>query len=233
METQLMLNENSWICKDNKLINASYKLSVRELKLVLAIASMVNAFDEEFKDYIISIKDFAKFLEVDLSTNENLYSKVKRASGLLLSKRVTIHEKKGDFQTVWLSGIKYYDDECTVAVNFHPKLKEYYLQLQKSTQCRLKNITNLNSEYSLKIYECLKQYEKTGSRIYDLLELKKFLGVEKQYDRYYNLKLRILLVTQKEISEKTDICFEFEEIKEGRNIKAIKFYIKSNCNDNE
>jgi plasmid replication initiation protein len=228
-----MLNENSWICKDNKLINASYKLSIRESKLILAIASMVNAFDEEFKDYIISIKDFAKFLEVDLSKNENLYSKVKRASGLLLSKRVTIHEKEGDFQTVWLSGIKYYDDERTVAVNFHPKLKEYYLQLQKSTQCRVENITNLNSEYSLKIYECLKQYEKIGSRIYDLLELKKFLGVEKQYDRYYNLKLRILLVTQKEISEKTDICFEFEEIKEGRNIKAIKFHIKNNCNDNE
>ena len=228
-----MLNENSWICKDNKLINASYKLSIRESKLILAIASMVNAFDEEFKDYIISIKDFAKFLEVDLSKNENLYSKVKRASGLLLSKRVTIHEKEGDFQTVWLSGIKYYDDERTVAVNFHPKLKEYYLQLQKSTQCRVENITNLNSEYSLKIYECLKQYEKIGSRIFDLLELKKFLGVEKQYDRYYNLKLRILLVTQKEISEKTDICFEFEEIKEGRNIKAIKFHIKNNCNNNE
>ncbi|MFT5874935.1 MAG: plasmid replication initiation protein [Clostridium sp.] len=229
METKLDINENSWICKDIGLINASYKLSIGELNLVLAIASFINPFDENVNDYIINIKDFAKLLKVDLSTNKNLYSSVKRASGLLLSKRVTIHEKYGDFQTVWLSGIKYYDNESKVAVSFHPKLKKYYLQLEEYTKYRLKNISDLNSEYSLKIYEALKQYEEIGEILYGLEELKVFLGVEKQYDRYYNLKQRILIVTQKEISEKTDISFEFVEIKEGRNIKAINFYIKSNC----
>jgi len=223
-----MLNEDSWICKDNRLVNASYKLNVGELKLILAISSMVNPFDEKFKDYIISIKDFAKLLGVNLSTNKNFYSRVKKASGILLSKRVTIHEKEGDFQTVWLSGIQYYDREGKVAVSFHPKLIKYYLQLQKYTKYRLKNITNLNSEYSLKLYEALKQYEKIGERIYDLDELKKFLGVEHEYDRFYDLKRRILLVTQNEISEKTDISFEFKEIKEGRSIKKIKFNIKTN-----
>jgi len=231
LEKQILLDEDSWICKDNRLVNATYKLNIGELKLILAISSMVNPFDEEFKDYMISIKDFAKLLEVNLSTNKNFYSRIKRASGLLLSKRVTIHEKDGDFQTVWLSGIKYYDNEGKVAVSFHPKLKKYYIQLQAYTKYRLKNITNLNSEYSLKFYEGLKQYEKIGVRIYELKELKKFLGVEKLYDRFYDFKRRILLVTQKEISAKTDISFEFEEIKEGRNIKAIKFYIKNNCKD--
>ncbi|MBU3114756.1 replication initiation protein [Clostridium lacusfryxellense] len=233
MENKLMLNKESWICKDNRLINASYKLNLGELKLILAISSMVNPLDKEFKDYIISIKDFAKLLDVNLSTNKNFYSRIKRASGLLLSKRVTIHESDGDFQTVWLSGIKYYDNEGKVAVSFHPRLIEYYLQLQQYTKYRLKNITDLNSEYSLKLYEILKQYEKVGERIYDLEELKKFLGIENQYNRYYNLKKRILLVTQKEINEKTDIFFEFEEIKEGRSIKAIRFYIKANKTKNK
>jgi len=228
-----MLNEDSWICKDNRLVNASYKLSVGELKLILAISSMVNPFDEKFKEYVISIKDFAKLLGVNLSTNKNFYSRVKKASGILLSKRVTIHEKVGDFQTVWLSGIQYYDNEGKVAVSFHPKLIKYYLQLQKYTKYRLKNITNLNSEYSLKLYEALKQYEKIGERIYDLKELKKFLGVENEYDRFYDFKRRILLITQKEVSEKTDISFEFEEIKEGRSINAIRFKIKGSKTKNK
>lgn len=228
-----MLNEDSWICKDNRLLNASYKLNLGELKLILAISSMINPLDKEFKDYVINIKDFAKLLDVNLSTNKNFYSRVKRASGLLLSKRVTIHEADGDFQTVWLSGIKYYDNAGKVAVSFHPKLIKYYLQLQEYTKYRLKNITDLNSEYSLKLYEILKQYEKIGERMCNLEELKKFLGVEKQYDRYYNLKKRILLVTQKEINEKTDISFEFEEIKEGRSIKAIRFYINTNKTKNK
>jgi len=228
-----MLNEDSWICKDNRLVNASYKLSIGELKLILAISSMVNPFDEKFKDYVITIKEFAKLLGVNLSTNKNFYSRVKKASGILLSKRVTIHEKEGDFQTVWLSGIQYYDNEGKVAVSFHPKLIKYYLQLQKYTKYRLKNITNLNSEYSLKLYEALKQYEKIGERIYELKDLKKFLGVENEYDRFYDFKRRILLITQKEVSEKTDISFEFEEIKEGRSIKAIRFYIKANKTKNK
>lgn len=228
MENELMISEDSWICKDNKLVNASYKLSVGELKLILAISSMVNPFDEQFKEYIISIKEFAKLLQIDLSTNKNFYSRVKRASSLLLSKRVTIHEKDGDFQTAWLAGIKYYDKKGKVAVSFHPRLKKYYLQLQEYTKYRLRNVTNLNSEYSLKLYEALKQYEKIGERIYTVDELKKFLSVEKQYDRFYDLKRRILNVTQKEISEKTDISFKFEEIKEGRSIKSVKFYIKPN-----
>lgn len=228
MENELMISQDSWICKDNKLVNASYKLSVGELKLILAISSMVNPFDEEFKEYIISIKEFAKLLQIDLSTNKNFYSRVKRASSLLLSKRVTIHEKDGDFQTAWLAGIKYYDKKGKVAVSFHPRLKKYYLQLQEYTKYRLRNITNLNSEYSLKLYEALKQYEKIGERVYTVDELKKFLSVEKQYDRFYDLKRRILNVTQKEISEKTDIYFNFEEIKEGRSIKSVKFYIKPN-----
>ncbi len=223
-----MLNEDSWICKDNKLINATYKLSIGEQKLILAISSMVNPFDEEFKDYTISIRDFAKLLDVDLTTNKNFYSRIKRASSLLLSKRLTIHEDDGDFQTVWLSGIKYYDNEGKVDVSFHPKLKKYYLQLQKYTKYRLRNITNLNSEYSLKIYEALKQHEKVKERLYNLEDLKRFLGVENQYDRFYDFKKRILIPTQKELNEKTDISFNFKEIKEGRSIKHIKFYIKAN-----
>ena len=118
-------------------------------------------------------------------------------------------------------------------MSFHPKLIKYYLQLQEYTKYRLKNITDLNSEYSLKLYEILKQYEKIGERTCNLEELKKFLGVEKQYYRYYNLKKRILLITQKEINEKTDISLKFEEIKEGRSIKAIRFYIKANKTKNK
>ena len=228
MENNLILNENSWVCKDNKLVNASYKLNLGELKLILAISSMVNPNDERFKDYVITIKEFAKLLNINLNTNKNFYGRIKRASGLLISKRVTIHEADGDFQTVWLSGIKYYDDEGKVAVSFHPRLIKYYLQLHQYTKYRLKNIIDLNSEYSLKFYEVLKQYEKLGERTFEINELKKFLNVENLYKRYYNFKKRILLVIEKEINEKTDISIRFEEIKTGRSITNLKFYIKDN-----
>ena len=89
-----------------------------------------------------------------------------------------------------------------------------------TTLYRLKNITNLNSEYSLKFYEGLKQYEKIGVRIYELKELKKFLGVEKLYDRFYDFKRRILLVTHLAIMGDHKIT----------TIEAIKIYDSSKGN---
>ncbi|MGG7153656.1 replication initiation protein, partial [Clostridium neonatale] len=63
----------------------------------------------------------------------------------------------------------------------------------------------------------------------ELEELKKLLGAtEKSYSIYQNVKNRIILKAQKELKEKTDICFDFEEIKTGRKVTSIKFFIKSN-----
>jgi plasmid replication initiation protein len=45
---------------------------------------------------------------------------------------------------------------------------------------------------------------------------------------YQNVKNRILISGQREISSKTDISFEFEEIKTGRKVTSIKFQINDN-----
>ena len=42
------------------------------------------------------------------------------------------------------------------------------------------------------------------------------------------MKPKVLLVAQKEINNKTDISFDFEEIKTGRKVTTLKFYINAN-----
>ena len=49
MENKIDKN-NVLVCKHNNLINASYKLNLGEQKLILAISSMVNPYDEDFKE---------------------------------------------------------------------------------------------------------------------------------------------------------------------------------------
>ncbi|WP_251862436.1 replication initiation protein [Clostridium sp. Marseille-Q2269] len=224
--------ETALVCKHNNLINASYKLNLGEQKIILAISSMVNPKDEEFKDYYLSVNEFAKLMNINLSKNTALYSRLKRKSSMLLSKRVTIHEPDGDLQSTWFASIKYFDKEGKMAFCFAPRLKKYYLQLQQYTKYRLKNISNLNSEYSIRVYELLKQYEKLKIRIMDMDEFKNAIGLDKeQYPRFYDLKKRVLLVSEKELKEKTDISFDFEEIKVGRKVTGIKFYITKNKKD--
>ncbi|BDR68557.1 hypothetical protein K144316041_p10600 (plasmid) [Clostridium tetani] len=55
----------------------------------------------------------------------------------------------------------------------------------------------------------------------------------KSYNVYANLKNKVILQAQKELNEKTDIKFTFEEIKTGRKVTSIKFYIVCNKNNKD
>ncbi|AFK94369.1 MULTISPECIES: replication initiation protein [Thermoanaerobacterium] len=222
-------DEKAIVCKGNNLINASYKLTLGEQRVVLAISSMVNPKDKEFKDYYITINEFAELMDINLSSNTGLYTRLKRLSGQLLSKRITIHEPDGDLQANWFSSIKYFNNEGKMAFSFDPKLKKYYLQLKQYTKYRLKNIAGLKSQYSIRMYEILKQYEKIGERTLTIKELKDMfqIGVN-EYKLYGDFKRKVLLPAQKEINKKTDLSFEIEEIKTGRKVTSLKFIISKN-----
>ena len=62
--------------------------------------------------------------------------------------------------------------------------------------------------------------------IIELEELKSIIGAnEKTYSVYQNVKTKCILQAQKELKKLTDIRFDFEEIKTGRKVTSLKFYI--------
>ncbi|MBF0548445.1 MAG: replication initiation protein [Candidatus Riflebacteria bacterium] len=92
------------------------------------------------------------------------------------------------------------------------------------------NITvHLRSTYSIKIYELLKRFENLKEAVFHLDKLKDILGVnEHEYILYGHFKSKVILVAQKELLEKTDIAFTFEEIKDGKKVSEIRFFIHKN-----
>ncbi|MEH7569563.1 replication initiation protein, partial [Priestia megaterium] len=116
-----------------------------------------------------------------------------------------------------------------ITLQFHPSLKYLFLELkEKFTSYQLENVVRLNSVYSIRIYELLKQYERLRKRELTLEELRHFLAIEPtKYKQYGHFKSKVLAVAQKEINNKTDIHFEFVEIKTGRKVTSIEFIITS------
>lgn len=53
------------------------------------------------------------------------------------------------------------------------------------------------------------------------------LGVTDKYLEYHNFKKRVLNKAKTEINEKTDLSFDFEEVKTGRMVTGIKFFINT------
>lgn len=129
----------------------------------------------------------------------------------------------------WLSSSAYSKGSGIIRLCFDPKLKRFLLQLKSHfTNYRLENVVQLKSQYSIRIYELLKQYEKIGQRVFLLEELREILGIEEgEYVLYGNFKQKVLLVAQKELKGKTDLSFELEEIKVGHGVGKLRFYIKS------
>jgi len=88
----------------------------------------------------------------------------------------------------------------------------------------------MKSKYSPRIYEILKcnEFKKQGYIEIEIDELRKLLKTEGMYHQYQDFKRKIIIQTQKELKKLTDISFEFEEIKTGRKVTSLKFYIKAN-----
>ncbi|NLK00097.1 MAG: replication initiation protein [Clostridia bacterium] len=62
---------------------------------------------------------------------------------------------------------------------------------------------------------------------------RRVLKCEDIYARYSDFKRRVILMPQKELKKYSDIYFEFREIKTGRSVTALKFYIKTNTKNIE
>ena len=121
-------------------------------------------------------------------------------------------------------------EESQITFEVNKKIKPYILNLTHNfTKYYFENIARMKSSFSIRVYELLKQYENIGSRSIDLIKLRHFLNIgDGKYLKYSNFKNKVLLVAQKELKEKTDLYFEFEEIKTGRKITDINFIIFKN-----
>lgn len=221
------MSKHMLVTKSNNLIEARYKLTVEEQRLILFLVSMIQPTDEDFKSYTIKVKDFMQLVDVK---NKGIYKQFITISESLSGKTVTIKKENSTLVTSWLSSAEYFDNQGKIEISFDPKLKPYLLKLKNNfTTYKLENIIKLKSFYSIRIYELLKQYEKLQERVFTIEQLRNCLCIDNnQYPLYGNFKQKVLNVAKKELKEKTDIYFDIEEIKKERKIEKIKFIIYKN-----
>lgn len=223
------MDKNYLVTKSNYFImNSSYDLSLEEQKVILTLASMVQPEDEGFKPYKFKIADFMQLLGVE---NQAKYTEIPKITKELMKKVFEIEEDDTIIQTAWLSSATYKKGTGMVELEFSPKLKPYMLKLNNMfTQYKLANILSMKSKYSPRIYEILKcnEFKKQGYIEIEVEDLRKLIRADNVYPKYNDFKRYIIERTQKELRKISDISFDFEEIKTGRKVTSIKFFIKPN-----
>lgn len=225
-KTELQKSNPYLVVQDNEFINFRNTLTVQEARVFLSVVAQVEKDDEEFKVYKIEIN---KFVEAVGLKRKDMYEELKKVSDQLTSKKFRKEKEDGSFLiTNYISSAEYRSGEGFVELTFDPKLKPYLLGLKsKFTQYDIRNILSLRSIFSILLFQLLKQFETIGQRTFPLIDLKYKLNVDDKYKNYAHFRLKVLEIAEKEIKENCDIYFEFEEIKQGRKVTSIKFFIYS------
>jgi hypothetical protein len=214
------------VTQANQLISARYTLPLVEQRLVLTMIARIQPEDEDFKEYRVSIRELSEFIGID---KNSAYRECKKTTENLLKRVLKIEEPGRLLQTHWVSSADYIDGEGCVLLCFDPKLKPYLLQLKGNfTSCKLEMLLSFKSQYTIRFYNFLKQYQSLRTREIELELLRDILGLgNDQHTEYSNFKNNILKPIQKELIGKADVFFEFDEIKYGRRVGAIRFHIST------
>ena len=225
------MNDKALVVKANQLIEAKYKLSLSEQKIVLHYISKIKRSDDDFQEYSFSVNEIKDFLGWSEET-KGLYSKLYNLSEQFFSKPLGIRDENGKRFVFfnWFSKIQFNGTELILRSD--PDLKPYLLQLKSHfTKYQLKNVIRLKSIYAIRIYELTKQFEGIGCRRFELDNLKDILGVAGKYSRIQNFKQKVLNKAVKEINTHTDIHIDYTLHKTGRTVTAVEFCIEKQSSD--
>jgi plasmid replication initiation protein len=217
------VDKKSLVVQSNRLVEAKYRLSVEEQKIVKILVSQIQKDDEDFKDYEFHIKDLAELLDMDHS---NTYGVLRGITRRLVSRVLEFYdqEKKEFIQASWLSGAKYKEGMGTVTLHFDPLLKPLLLQLQSYfTKYEIGQVLRFKGQYTIRFFEFRKSFlgRQKQEVVFSLKELREVLGLQKdEYKIFRDFRNRVLEPARLELLEKTGKSFTWESVRQGRGGKV-------------
>lgn len=222
---------NYLVVQSNALIEAQYRLDVLPQKIVRYIVSRIKPDDDTFKKmfYRLEAKDFSALIGREKYSGKDIED-IMTAADSMLKTRIKIVRGKRFIATNWLASYEYHKGEGWIEFEFSSKLERELLLIKNQfTAYHLSNIAKLKSQYSIRLYELLKQYTTIGHREILLDELKAMLGIEKsEYKIFTHIRQKILDIAHREILAKTDLDYQWKPFKHVRKIIGVEFYdIKS------
>lgn len=227
MEMQIPETEKQLVIQSNPLIESQYKLNSLSQLLLRKLISLIGPQDEQFEKrfYRLTVKEFARLLDREENPTV-LYREMKNIAEKLKRTDIKIFKPTSTISTSWLASYEYHHHEGWIEFEFSSKLETELLQLKEQfTQYYLTNVSKLKSQYSIRLYELLRQYLLVGKRLIMVDDLRAMLGIEKgEYKQYGHFKQHVLDRATREITAKTDLNFQWKTYKHVRKIVGIEFF---------
>lgn len=209
------------VTKSNTLISASYRLTLNEQRLILAAISRLDPRRPMPKRIRVSASDYSEIYGVAL---RHSYTQLKSASDDLYERDIDFRDATGRERRRWVDRAKYLDGEGVVELSFTIHVIPYLSMLySKVTSYDLRRVARVESANTLRLFELMMQFRKTGWLYIELDSLRLALGLSDAYPRFNNFRQYVIDPAVAELKEKCSLEATYELISEGRKVVAIRF----------
>ena len=230
-----------WVTMSNALTRAGHGLTLAEKRVVMMAVSKLDSMKvmhpgEMLPSVKITAAEYAETYEVDPNT---AYEALQGAAKNLFERKLTFyepaHKRNGKplpptmVQMRWVGSVKYQKGEGWVELAWWPDLLRHLIGLKAQfTTYQLQQASALRSAYSWKLLELLTRFQSTGKAEYTIEDFKASMDAPPSLSDFGQVKRRIIDPAVKELTEKDGWLIQWEAIKAGRKVKAIRFTFMRN-----
>lgn len=154
------------VVKANSLIEASYRLTLDEMRLLALTVGTMNPKDDK-QVFEFTVDDFvAQFPDLK---RDSVYEQIKTAIKRISDRWVRTEDGKIVTEFRWVSSRTYFKKEGRFKIALTNEVMPYLTQLKgQFTQYQLNHISGFTSVHTMRLYELLTQYKKRGGVIFPL-----------------------------------------------------------------
>ena len=209
------------VTKSNDLVMAAYKLTLNEQRLLLAAISQIDPRKPMPRPISITAQDFSEQYGIPL---KHAYEALKEATSALYERDIKTFDGRYKSRFRWVDRVDYLDGGGETKLFFTVHVQPYLVHLnQRFTTYELKRIADLTSTHSIRLFELLQQFRNTGFYKVGVAEFRELLELGPSYERYSNLKLKVIDPAIAELREKSGLLVELKTEKKGRAINRLTF----------
>lgn len=213
--------------RDDMIQKARHRLSVQEQRCVLYAISKITPEDTAFSEYSFDLNDFYAMCGLQKES----YTELKEILRTLKSKSwwVEIDDQGTESAVSWFNVVRTNKRSGKVTIKFHEDMMPFLLDLAKQdafyTSYNLKYVLPMNSQYSPRLYELLKSYQKNQSQwFFEIEDLKYHLDCQ-HYKDFHDFKRFVLEPAVAEINQYTDLAIAYSVQRKGRKVTRVIFYM--------
>lgn len=218
------------VVKSNQIIEASYRLSVAEQRVILSAICQVRR-DKPVTDEVLYSVTAAEIAHLCGTDPKTAYRDLQSAAERLQTRRVTVMlepdgvtiRSKRRRSTCWVQTVDYIDQEGRIELRFGKDILPYLTGLQREfTRYALSDVAKMTSAHAIRLYELLVQWQ-GSKRDVPLEDFRRWLQLEERYPLMADLRRWVLEPAIEQINEHSPLQVSWSPRKTGRKVTHLVF----------